>query len=184
MSDKKDNNKEKIVIRVNEDKRGKSHINIYDKDPQDPTHKSIHINIDKNTDKGNIVDTTNGSKETTDVGCFLTTACMKNKGVNFVDDCEELSVLRWFRNNFVSSFDTEHYYTTAPIIVEAISKCEDENEIYEKIYNSVIVSCVNLIKKEEYNQAYNIYRACVLTLEERYARNLVTDRLVKTLKLI
>lgn len=59
------------------DKNGKDHINIYDKDPRSE-HGSIHINWDSSTGKGNIVDTTNGDKETTDVSCFLTTACMRH----------------------------------------------------------------------------------------------------------
>lgn len=62
---------------------GKRHVNIYDSDPSGE-HASIHINIDPNTGKGNIVDTTGGSNETTDTKCYLTTACMKHFMENFV----------------------------------------------------------------------------------------------------
>ena len=63
-------------IKVHTDKRGKDHIDIYDNDPRD-SHSSIHINWDSDTGKGNIVDTTDGDKETTDITCFLTTACIQ-----------------------------------------------------------------------------------------------------------
>lgn len=33
-----------MYIKVNEDKRGKDHINIYSDDPQNPDHTSIYIN--------------------------------------------------------------------------------------------------------------------------------------------
>ena len=42
--------------------------------------------------------------------CYLTTACMKYFQENFDDNCYELTVLRWFRDNFVSKEDIEHYY--------------------------------------------------------------------------
>lgn len=80
-------------IRVHTDKRGKDHVDIYSIDPKDD-HTSIHINIDTSTGKGTIVDTTSGSKETTDTQCYLTTACMRYYKKDFDDNCEELSILR------------------------------------------------------------------------------------------
>ena len=46
---------------------------------------------------------------------------MKYFQENFDDNCYELTVLRWFRDNFVSKEDKEHYYEIAPIIVETIN---------------------------------------------------------------
>ena len=43
---------------------------------------------------------------------------MKYFKENFDDNCYELTVLRWFRDNFVSKEDIKHYYEVAPIIVE------------------------------------------------------------------
>lgn len=157
-------------IRVHTDKRGKDHVDIYSNDPKDD-HTSIHINIDTNTGKGTIVDTTSGSKETTDTQCYLTTACMRYYNKDFDDNCEELSILRWFRDKFVSLDDIMAYYVSAPIIVENINSLEtieERNNIYKYIYNNVVKYCTDAIKNKEYDKAYSRYKASVLTLEEQF----------------
>lgn len=169
-------------IKVHTDKRGKDHIDIYDNDPRD-SHSSIHINWDSDTGKGNIVDTTDGDKETTDISCFLTTACMKYFKDKFDDNCYELRVLRWFRDNFVSEEDIAHYYETAPIIVEAINKEEKSDIIYNYIYDNVVDYCVERIENGNYEEAYNRYKSSVLTFEEQFARPALHNRLVKSLTL-
>lgn len=154
-------------IKVHTDKRGKAHIDIYSGDPREK-HQSIHINIDTSTGKGNIVDTTNGQKEITDTQCYLTTACMRSLTKKFDDNCEELTILRWFRDNYVSKEDIKHYYENAPIIVEAINQTENSNLIYNYIYKNVIVVCVEAIKNGNYVFAYNRYKNSVLALEEEF----------------
>lgn len=181
MSEKYKNEKG-VIIEVHTDKRDKDHINIYGSDPE-KEHRSIHINIDVNTGKGNIVDTTEGTKEVTDTSCFLTTACMKHMSQNFDDNCEELNILRWFRDTFVSKEDIEHYYETAPIIVETINNIENNIVIYNNIYENIVNVCVNAIKKGDYEFAYNRYKRSILVLEEEFARPVLELRLVKVLKL-
>ena len=171
-----------VKIEVHTDKNGKDHINIIDGDPKGE-HSSIHINIDTSTGKGNIVDTTGGSKETTDTHCYLTTACMRHLKDKFDDNCEELTILRWFRDKFVSEEDIKHYYETAPIIVESIDRLEDNKKIYEYIYNNVVDACVTAIKAKDYDFAYNRYKSSILALEEKYARKTLEERLVNVLKL-
>lgn len=118
MSDKY-RNENGVYIDVHTDSRGREHIDIYDRDLSDSDHSSIHINWDSSAGSGSIVDTTDGSKDTTDIDCYLTTACMKHLQKDFDDNCEELTILRWFRDNFVSNDDVAHYYAVAPVIVEA-----------------------------------------------------------------
>ena len=160
-------NEKGVYIEVETDKNGKDHINIYDKDPRSE-HGSIHINWDSSTGKGNIVDTTNGDKETTDVSCFLTTACMRHMKENFDDNCYELDMLRWFRDNFVSKEDKKSYYEKAPIIVEKINSEDNSNEIYKNIYDNVISLCVRAIEYGKYDFAYETYKNCILDLENSY----------------
>ena len=162
-------NNNKPLIRVTEDKKGKMHINIHDKDPRDPSHKSIHINIGKNG-KGNIVDTTNGDKEITDTQCYLTSACMKHFQNEFDDNCYELTVLRWFRDNFVSKEDIALYYEVAPTIVENIDALEDNDKIYDYIYNHIVEACVKAIENGDYDFAYSRYKSSVLTLNEQFGK--------------
>lgn len=176
-------NDEGVEFNVNTDKSGEDHVNIYDSCPaENKDHGSIHINYDSDTGKGNITDTTDGSKTSTDTQCYLTTACMRHMQENFDDNCNELTTLRWFRDKFISKEDKERYYVTAPIIVETIDEIDDNNKIYEYIYNNVIKSCVDAIKIGNYEFAYNKYRNMVLTFEEEFARPKLTEEFVKVLK--
>ncbi len=108
---------------------------------------------------------------------------MKHRLEQFDDDCEELTILRWFRDNFVSKEDVEHYYKSAPIVVEAINEQEDSDKLYNHIYNCVVRPCVEAIKKGDYEFAYNRYRSSILMLEEQFAKPKLEKRLVKVLKL-
>jgi len=167
-------------IRVHTDKRGKDHIDVYSGDPKGE-HTSIHINIDTNTGKGTIVDTTGGSKETTDTQCYLTSACMKYFQEKFDDNCYELTVLRWFRDNFVSKEDIKHYYKVAPVIVETINNEEKRDIIYNYIYDNIVDYCVEQIENGNYVAAYNRYKNSILILEEQFARQVHQTRLVRSL---
>ena len=177
-------NDEGVEIKSSSDKYGRDHIDIYDSCPADNRdHGSIHINWDSNTGRGSITDTTGGDKETTDVSCFLTTACMKFFQNCFDDNCYELTILRWFRDNFVLEEDIEHYNKTAPIIVEAINKEEKSDIIYNYIYDNVVDYCVEQIENGNYEEAYSRYKSSVLTFEEQFARPASNNKLVKSLKL-
>ncbi len=171
-----------VYIKVGEDKKGREHINIYSKDPQDPEHVSIHINIDPKSGSGNITDTTSGSKETTDTQCYLTTACMRHFDENFDDAGYELTTLRWFRDTFVSKEDIEHYYKMAPYIVDGINSDPNSDIIYNYIYENVIDACVKAIEIGDYEFAYNRYKNSILVFEEEYAKKPVYKRLAEVLK--
>ena len=182
MSDKYKNN-EGVYIDAHTDKSGKDHVSFYDKDPSDSSHSSIHVNWDSETGKGSIVDTISGDKESTDISCFLTTACMRHFQDKFDDNCYELRVLRWFRDNFISQKDIEYYYKIAPIIVETINKEEKAEIIYDYIYDNVVDYCVEQIEQGNYEAAYSRYKNSFLTLEEQFAKQALINKFVKTLKL-
>ena len=181
-SDKYKNN-EGVYIDAHTDKSGKDHVSFYDEDPSDSSHSSIHVNWDSETGKGSIVDTTSGDKESTDISCFLTTACMRHFQDKFDDNCYELRVLRWFRDNFISQKDIEYYYKIAPIIVETINKEEKAEIIYDYIYDNVVDYCVEQIEQGNYEAAYSRYKNSFLTLEEQFAKPALINKFVKTLKL-
>ena len=175
-------NEKGVHIETHTDKNNREHISFYDKDPKLDDHKSIHINWDSSTGKGTIVDTTSGEKETTDVGCFLTTACMRHMQETFDDNCKELTILRWFRDNFGKREDVEHYYNVAPIIVQQIESSENSNSIYNYIYENMVKSCVDAIENKNYEEAYNKYKNTVLVLEEEFVKPKLQHQLTKTLK--
>ena len=159
-------------IGAREDKRGKDHVDIYDNDPRDIHNESIHIKYNGEK-KGTLVTKTGDNPtETTDISCFLTTACMRYMQENFDDNCYELIVLRWFRDNFVSTDDKKYYYDIAPKIVEAIGKEIDSNLIYNYIYDNIVDYCVTQIEQGNYNEAYNRYKYSVQLLEKYYIGSL------------
>ena len=173
-----------VTIKINTDKNGNDHISFYGSEVDKP-HDAAHVNI--NYDKESWNSTTHSpDKSDTNLGsggCYLTSACMKYFQENFDDNCYELTVLRWFRDNFVSKEDIEHYYEVAPIIVESINNEEKSDIIYNYIYDNIVDYCVVQIEQGNYDKAYSRYKNSVLILEEQFARPMLEQRLVKTLKL-
>ena len=104
-------------------------------------------------------------------GCFLTSACVESKGL--ADDCRELTVLRNFRDTYMKKtesgcFDICEYYHTAPIIVEKIKLLPNAIEIFDKIYNELVVPCVKLIDNNCNDEAYRTYKDYVKKLQLQY----------------
>lgn len=103
-------------------------------------------------------------------GCFFTSALVKHLGK--ADDCEELTTLRAFRDNYMKSFAcgnalVQEYYRIAPAIVKAIDASDKKDEYYNDIYDTV-KKCVDLIKAGDnqntmklYVQMVNKYKALV-----------------------
>ena len=172
-----------VTIKINTDKNGNEHISFYGGEVDKP-HDAAHVNI--NDDKESWSSTTHGpDKSDTNLGsggCYLTSACMKYFQENFDDNCYELTVLRWFRDNFVSKEDIEHYYEVAPIIVESINNEEKSDIIYNYIYDNIVDYCVVQIEQGNYDKAYSRYKSGVLTLEEQFAKPFLQQKFVKTLK--
>lgn len=175
-------NKEGVVIKVSEygDGRGVK-IDFYDKSPAEDGHKPIHTHFE-NDGKYQTEDNVNGKIEKSKGECYLTSACMRHMKDTFDDNCDELTILRWFRDNFVSKEDTEHYYEIAPIMVEMIDNTNNSDVLYNYIYENVILFCIDAIEQGNYKSAYDQYKNCVIALEENFARPQLEQRFVKALK--
>ena len=159
-----------VTIKISTDKKGRDHISFYDKDPSTPNHSAAHINVDSSS-KSYSVTTHNSDKSQKDShsgSCYLTSACMKHFQDEFDDNCYELTVLRWFRDNFVSKEDIELYYNVAPIIVQNIDALDDNEQIYNYIYSHIVEACVKAIENGDYDFAYNRYKSSVLALNEQF----------------
>lgn len=155
----------------------------YDRSPYgNAPHNSTHVKSDlsgnwSRTDN----DRDNGTQShSSGSGCYLTSACMSHYLTNFDDNCYELTVLRWFRDNLVSNEDIKHYYNIAPQIVEAIEQEEHKDIIYNYIYDNVVDACVEAIENGNYEFAYNRYKESILNLEQTYLTQ--QQSLVKILK--
>lgn len=162
-------NEKGVIIKVNTDKKGKDHVNFYD-GPVDGDHGAVHVDIDyenkswhSNThDKGH--NNTNNSSG----GCYLTTACVNHLQEKFDDNCSELTLLRWFRDNYVPKEDVKYYYLVSPIIVKHIESMPNKTFIYQEIYENTIIPSLKAIKQGYYNLAYDIYKNGVLNLKDKY----------------
>ena len=97
-------------------------------------------------------------------GCFMTTACCKHRGLP--DDCEELQVMRVFRDDYLlRSTDTaalvHDYYRIAPAIVAAVNARPDRDALWEDVYQR-IRSIMASIEAGLRDKAIEDYRAMVL----------------------
>ena len=107
--------------------------------------------------------------------CYITTACTQHKGLS--DDCEELTVLRNFRDTYLINQENgkeliQMYYEYAPPILVNIKRREDEDEILAKLYG-VITDCVNAIKQGDNEYAYKTYVKMVLALKNQFSPDTV-----------
>ena len=135
-------------------------------------HNSTHVESDLN-ENWNRTDNNRDDKtqeKSSGSGCYLTTACMKHYLEEFDDNCYELTVLRWFRDNYVSKEDIKTYYEKAPLIVEAIESEIHKDIIYDYIYNHVVKACVTAIEQKNYEFVYQRYKSSILSLEEKIAK--------------
>ena len=165
-------------VNINENKKGTTNINVYDQDPKGKHKESIHISI-REDGKGRISTKTGDEKrKETDISCFLTTACMRYYHENFNDDCYELRMLRWLRDNCVLDEDVAHYYDVAPTIVERIGK-DNQDIVYNYIYDNLICYGIIEIENGNYGEAVNRYKQIVDELERFY----LPDSSKKVLKL-
>lgn len=104
-------------------------------------------------------------------GCFLTSACTEARGLP--DDCEELTILRAFRDGYMKSLpqgqaEICEYYHIAPAIVEKIRSLPNATEIFDCIYTELVLPCVALIRTEKNEEAYLRYREYVQFLQVKY----------------
>ncbi len=91
--------------------------------------------------------------------CFLTSSCVEFAGLK--DDCEELEVMRGFRDNYVSKLPLgdsliKEYYATAPDIVQRIRGSPDRDSVFCTMF-AEIRAIVGLIKAGENSDAVQRY---------------------------
>lgn len=102
--------------------------------------------------------------------CFLTSACVSHKGLP--DNCEELTVLRHFRDSYMKSTPegtqlVELYYRIAPEIVKKIEHSQEKDALYEDIYCKVC-TCVQLIQEGNLAKTQELYTVMLKELMEKF----------------
>lgn len=94
--------------------------------------------------------------------CFITTAVCKDAGLP--DDCEDLQILRAFRDSYMSEFAdrkklVEQYYNEAPRIVSVISSFDSVSQSYYwKSFRAYIKLAIYYIKSNKPGMAFETYK--------------------------
>lgn len=110
-------------------------------------------------------------KGDTSGGCYLTSACMYAKGLP--DDCYELETLRHFRDTWLNKTEEgkeiiKMYYEIAPKIVSAINDKPDSKNIYDMIYEKMVLTCVKFIEEQRFDETVELYKNMTLELQKVY----------------
>ncbi|WP_337664718.1 CFI-box-CTERM domain-containing protein [Suilimivivens sp.] len=99
----------------------------------------------------------------------MTTACCGYKGLP--DDCEELTVMRAFRDNYLSKTPVgrrciQIYYEEAPRIVNQIEKSPFRDKILEEIYQEVC-ELKKIIEKGKNEDVLSRYLLLMMQADEK-----------------
>ncbi len=108
-----------------------------------------------------------GAKKKSGRRCYLTTACVQHRGLR--DDCEELLMLRAFRDGWMQTrADTAalvpEYYRVAPALLAAIRQRPDAEVFYEAIFQTVR-GCVAHIQRGDMEGTLALYVGMVQRLQ-------------------
>ncbi|QDW74081.1 hypothetical protein FND36_08595 [Lachnospiraceae bacterium KGMB03038] len=103
--------------------------------------------------------------------CYITTAVCESRSLP--DDCYELETLRAYRDGYLMNSQegrnlVEEYYDLAPVIVWAINMRKDRQEIYEDLYQSRLIPCIQCIEKGDNETCKDLYTDMVMDLKKKY----------------
>lgn len=111
----------------------------------------------------------------TPAGCFITTIVCKM--LNYPDDCELLTTLRGFRENYLKQSTKgqmllQEYDQIGPIISERLKEESALKAVF--LTKTYLIPCALDIKKENYAEAISCYKAMVQELISEYHLENVT----------
>lgn len=115
-------------------------------------------------------DDTSSSDDSSDDGCFLTTACVEHAGLP--DDCVELQSMRAFRDGYIASQPEgpgliQEYYRDAPHVVQRIHSSPDCDQTLEDILLTVR-GIVTTIASGRQEKALSDLKTMFTVLREKY----------------
>ena len=114
-----------------------------------------------------------------DSWCFISTAtCI---ALNKSSNCDELNLLRSFRDTYLKHFDEDglkliaEYYRIGPVIVNHIDKEISSKQIYINLWKYYISKCCIYIKQKRFNDAKALYIDMVVSLCKTYNIKVSSD---------
>lgn len=114
---------------------------------------------------------TNRETSRTESGCFITTAACR--ALQAADDCEELQLLRSFRDAHIGNTEegaaiVREYYRVGPLIVSEIAKLPDSDALYQRLWEQYIQPSCTEICLQHWDIARSIYVEMVVELCRRF----------------
>lgn len=104
-------------------------------------------------------------------GCFVTTDALVAAGKQ--DNCEELNIFRNYRDEYlIVKFkeDVDLYYNVSPEILKSINLLENNQTILQNLWFDELTKTLELIKNNEFEKAYNIYKLTIKDLYDKYVK--------------
>ena len=103
--------------------------------------------------------------------CVITTAACQT--LSAADDCEELQLLRWFRDAHLQDTAEDEaivreYYRVGPLITDSIGKTPDPHGVYRYLWNQYIAPSCAAVRAEQWSAAKSIYIQMVKELCEKF----------------
>jgi len=107
--------------------------------------------------------------------CYITTATCTAVGKG--DDCEELQVLRHFRDSYVAALPDgkrliDEYYAQAPYLLHHINSWRDADKFLRFLYGKFIGCCVQDVKCGQFQSALLRYQEMVQFVRASVSRRL------------
>jgi hypothetical protein len=162
-------------VKTKFDQKTAGDLKLPDDFPKDITFRinqyvSVKILSKKNVELLTIPYPTSSTSDD-DMDCFLTTACVHHK--KLADDCIELNTLRDLRDNFILRSDEgkdliANYEMLGPSLVQSINSCENSSEIFEYMYDQLVIPSVEMVKEGKKEEAVDYYRNFVQELTTKY----------------
>ena len=117
-------------------------------------------------------------------GCYLTTACTVAR--DLPDDCFELQTLRNFRDTYLAAQnegkdEIAFYYQIAARIVESINSLSNSKQIWENLYEELILPCIKHIGLGEFASAHKRYRQFTLDLAKKHCSGELADETIRNI---
>jgi hypothetical protein len=104
--------------------------------------------------------------------CLIATACLSIQA-DTQKSATELDVIRRYRETYIreQSFGLsllDEYYRIAPVILSAIRKKSECNDILSRLYESHIGPAARLIQNNQYENALELYYDLINMLKKKY----------------
>ncbi|ONI39403.1 hypothetical protein AN639_05445 [Candidatus Epulonipiscium fishelsonii] len=142
--------------------------NSSNKNLNNNSNNSSNKNLNNNSSNSSNNNSNNRSKNRKGSLCFITTVVCQYYGKP--DDCEELTILRNYRDNWLSQqvdgkLLIAEYYNTAPLLVSLLCSSSEYEYYCELLWKIYIIPCIELIKNNKLEECKNLYIAMVQFLD-------------------